>query len=144
MNVCQVDVVVVGGGPAGATAADALRREGAAGSVTILSAEDMAPYHRQRLSKGYLVGSSSAAEMRVYPMSFYDEQKIDLRLGVRVARVDTKQRHVHTTAGEVIRYKQMLLAPGAAPLIIEYDAGTVSRVYDGVVMRSDVAGTQAI
>jgi NTE family protein len=110
-----VDYLIVGGGPAGATAADALRREGAAGSVTILSAEDMAPYHRQRLSKGYLVGSSSADEMRVYPMSFYDEQKIDLRLGVRVARVDTKQRHVHTTAGEVIRYKQMLLAPGAAP-----------------------------
>jgi NADPH-dependent 2,4-dienoyl-CoA reductase/sulfur reductase-like enzyme/predicted acylesterase/phospholipase RssA len=110
-----VDYLIVGGGPAGATAADALRREGAAGSVTILSAEDMAPYHRQRLSKGYLVGSSSADEMLVYPMSFYDEQKIDLRLGVRVARVDTKQRHVHTTAGEVIRYRQMLLAPGAAP-----------------------------
>jgi len=38
-----IDYLIVGGGLAGATAADTLRREGAAGSVAILSAEDMAP-----------------------------------------------------------------------------------------------------
>jgi NADPH-dependent 2,4-dienoyl-CoA reductase/sulfur reductase-like enzyme/predicted acylesterase/phospholipase RssA len=110
-----VDYLIIGGGPAGATAASALRREGATGSITILSAEDMAPYHRQRLSKGFLVGASSASEMLVYPLDFYAENKIDLRLGVRVARVDTKQRQVHTAAGEVLRYGQMLLAPGTVP-----------------------------
>jgi NADPH-dependent 2,4-dienoyl-CoA reductase/sulfur reductase-like enzyme len=34
-----IDYLIVGGGLAGATAADTLRREGAAGSVAILSAE---------------------------------------------------------------------------------------------------------
>src|ERR1700693_5330703 len=110
-----IDYLIVGGGLAGATAADTLRREGAAGSVAILSAEDMAPYHRPRLSKSYLVGASSADEMLVHPIDFYAAQKIDLRLGVRVARVDTQQRQVHTTDGEVVRYGQMLLAPGATP-----------------------------
>ena len=110
-----IDYLIVGGGLAGATAADTLRREGAAGSVAILSAEDMAPYHRPRLSKSYLVGASSADEILVHPVDFYAAQKIDLRLGVRVARVDTQQRQVHTTAGEVVRYGQMLLAPGATP-----------------------------
>lgn len=110
-----IDYLIVGGGPAGATAADTLRREGAVGSVAILSADDMAPYHRQRLSKGYLVGSSSVDEMLVHPMEFYAAQKIDLHLGVRVARVDAEQRQLHTTAGEVVRYRQMLLAPGATP-----------------------------
>ncbi len=110
-----IDYLIVGGGLAGATAADTLRREGAAGSVAILSAEDMAPYHRPRLSKSYLVGASSVDEMLVHPVDFYAAQKIDLRLGVRVARVDAQQRQVHTTAGEVVRYGQMLLAPGATP-----------------------------
>jgi Pyridine nucleotide-disulphide oxidoreductase len=97
-----IDYLIVGGGLAGATTAETLRREGAAGSVAILSAEDMAPYHRPRLSKSYLVGTSSADEMLVHPVGFYAAQEIELRLGVRVARVDTQQR-------------QMLLAPGAAP-----------------------------
>ncbi|THD61267.1 FAD-dependent oxidoreductase [Phenylobacterium sp.] len=110
-----VDYLIVGGGPAGATAADILRREGAEGSVVILSADDMAPYHRQRLSKGYLVGASSAEEMLVHPTGFYEAHNIDLRLGVRVAGVDTALRQVRTEAGEVIGYRQLLLAPGAAP-----------------------------
>ncbi len=114
-DAAAIDYLIVGGGPAGATAADILRREGAAGSVTILSADDLAPYHRQRLSKGYLVGDSSADEMLVHPLGFYAAQKIDLRLGVRVSRVDTKLQRVHTTTGEVFRYRQMLLAPGATP-----------------------------
>jgi 2-polyprenyl-6-methoxyphenol hydroxylase-like FAD-dependent oxidoreductase len=46
-----IDYLIVGGGLAGATAADTLRREGATGSVAILSAEDMAPYHRPRLRR---------------------------------------------------------------------------------------------
>jgi NADPH-dependent 2,4-dienoyl-CoA reductase/sulfur reductase-like enzyme len=63
-----IDYLIVGGGLAGATAADTLRREGAAGLVAILSAEDMAPYHRPFLSKSYLVGDSSAEEMLVHPV----------------------------------------------------------------------------
>ena len=98
-----VDYLIVGGGLAGATAADTLRREGAVGSVAILSAEDMGPYHRPRLSKSYLVGASSTDEMLVHPVDYYAAQEIDLRLRVRVARVDTKQRQVRTTAGEVVR-----------------------------------------
>jgi hypothetical protein len=119
-----IDYLIVGGGLAGATAADTLRREGAAGSIAILSAEDMAPYHRPRLSKSYLLGASSADEMLVHPVDFYAAQKIDLRLSVRVARVDTQQRQAHTTDGEVVRYGQMLLAPGATPRRSSAEAST--------------------
>ena len=110
-----IDYLIVGGGPAGASAADVLRREGATGSITILSAENTPPYHRQRLSKGYLVGESKTEEMLVHPADFYTAQDINLRLGVRVVRVDTTLRQVHTSAGEVLGYRQMLLAPGATP-----------------------------
>jgi NADPH-dependent 2,4-dienoyl-CoA reductase/sulfur reductase-like enzyme len=109
-----IDYLIVGGGWR-ATAADTLRREGAPGSVVILSAEDIAPYQRPRLSKSYLVGASRADERLVHPVDFDGAKKIDLHLNVCVARVDARQRQVRTAAGEVIRYSQMLLAPGAAP-----------------------------
>ena len=125
----MIDYLIVGGGLAGATAADTLRREGAAGSVAILSAEDLAPYHRPRLSKSYLVGVSSADEMLVHPVDYYAGQEIDLRLGIRVARVDTKQRRVRTAAGEVVRYGQMLLAPGATPRRTSAAGHTLPGIY---------------
>src|SRR5690349_21165458 len=52
-------VVIVGGGAAGLSAADMLRREGYAGPLTIFSADEFAPCDRPNLSKDYLAGTAS-------------------------------------------------------------------------------------
>ena len=49
-------VVIVGGGPAGLSAARAYREAGGCGSVIILTAENFAPYNRPPLSKEFLRG----------------------------------------------------------------------------------------
>jgi NADPH-dependent 2,4-dienoyl-CoA reductase/sulfur reductase-like enzyme len=47
----HVDFLLVGDGPASATAADTLRAEGAAGTIVIVSAESQLPYYRPPLAK---------------------------------------------------------------------------------------------
>ncbi|MDQ2782118.1 MAG: FAD-dependent oxidoreductase, partial [Actinomycetota bacterium] len=60
-------VVIVGGGLAGATTAEALRDEGFTGSIVIFAAERHAPYERPPLSKDYLRGESTADDVLVHP-----------------------------------------------------------------------------
>ena len=52
------NIVIVGGGLAGATAARTLRAHGHAGPVILLAAERHHPYLRPPLSKEYLLGKA--------------------------------------------------------------------------------------
>jgi nitrite reductase/ring-hydroxylating ferredoxin subunit len=92
-------IVIVGGGAAGFAAAEMLRREGFAGSVTLLSSDDAAPYDRPNWSKDYLAGNAPEDWMSLRPADFYKEQSIDLQLRVEVAGVDPKARQVSVASG---------------------------------------------
>ena len=109
------DYLLLGGGLASATAAATLRREGAVGSIGILSAEDFPPYHRPRLSKQYLLGTSTEVDILVHPVDYYRQQNISLVLGVDVTAVDPSSQTVETNTGGSIEYGKLLIATGALP-----------------------------
>ena len=80
--------VIIGGGLAGAKAAEALREEGHEGEIVLIGAEDELPYERPPLSKDYLRGESAREDARVHPEAFYEENSIELRTATTVtARV---------------------------------------------------------
>ncbi|WP_205314670.1 NAD(P)/FAD-dependent oxidoreductase [Nocardioides houyundeii] len=104
-------VVVVGGGLATARLCATLRRKKFAGTLTVLSAEELPPYDRPPLSKEVLAGTKDAT-----PLPFdTDKLQVDLRLGTRATGLSTESRTVATTAGDV-EYDALVIATGAEPL----------------------------
>src|SRR5579863_5011581 len=87
-------IVIVGGGAAGFAAAEMLRREGFGGALSIISADDSAPYDRPNLSKDYLAGTAPEEWIPLRPDEFYRENDIDLRLGATATAIDVGARHV--------------------------------------------------
>ncbi len=109
-------VVIVGGGAAGFTAAEMLRREGYDRPVTMLSADDSPPCDRPNLSKDYLAGTAPEEWIPLRSPKFYERRNIELRLETPVAAIDPKQRRVRLADGSALEYGALLLATGAEPV----------------------------
>ena len=105
-------IVIVGAALAGATAAAALREAGFDGSVQLIGEESQLPYHRPPLSKGYLRGQERFEDQLVNPTGYYDEQRIDLKLGVRATAIDPGQKLVELEGGGRVAYDRLLVATG--------------------------------
>ncbi len=109
-------VVIIGGGAAGLAAADMLRRETYEGPVTIISADEDPPVDRPNLSKDYLAGEAKDDWIPMWPSDLYAERHIELRLGSRVAALDTVARSVQLENGLRLDFGALLIATGADPV----------------------------
>jgi NADPH-dependent 2,4-dienoyl-CoA reductase/sulfur reductase-like enzyme/nitrite reductase/ring-hydroxylating ferredoxin subunit len=109
-------IVIIGGGAAGFSAVEMLRRAQYQGSIVILSNDDAPPVDRPNLSKDYLAGSASEDWVPLRPDSFYSENDIDLRLAVNVIAIDARSREVSLADGSTVPYDRLLLATGAEPV----------------------------
>src|SRR5215471_2503652 len=126
-------IVIVGGGAAGFAAAEMLRREGFSGEVTLLSADEDAPYDRPNCSKDYLAGNAPQDWMPLRPPEYYKDRSINLELRTEVTVLDTKARQVTLGNGRNIPFDKLLLATGAEPIRLDIPGANLRHVH---VLRS--------
>jgi len=110
------NIVIVGGGAAGNSAAEVLRREGFAGAVTIISSDDAGPCDRPNLSKDFLAGAATEEWIPLRSANFYREREIELLLNARVTAIDRPQKSVILADGGRRKFGALLLATGAEPV----------------------------
>ncbi|HEY7464049.1 MAG TPA: FAD-dependent oxidoreductase [Candidatus Limnocylindria bacterium] len=111
----HADVLLLGGGVAAARCARTLRRHGFAGSILLVSDEELPPYNRPPLSKELLRDDLPAELAFAEPLTWYERRGVELQLGMPAVALDPQQQTAELADGQLLRYGQLLLATGAAP-----------------------------
>ncbi|MBA4748220.1 MAG: FAD-dependent oxidoreductase [Sphingopyxis sp.] len=130
------DVLIVGGGHAGAQAAIALRIAKFARSIAIVGEEPDLPYERPPLSKEYFAGEKDYDRLLLRPARFWDERDITMLLGQRVDAVDPAAHSVTTSSGATIGYGKLIWAAGGHARALPLPGGDLAGV-QGVRTRAD-------
>jgi 3-phenylpropionate/trans-cinnamate dioxygenase ferredoxin reductase component len=131
--------VIVGGGLAGAKAAETLREEGFDGRLLLLGAEIERPYERPPLSKEYLRGEVEGKPY-VHDEGFYEEHEIELRADTEVTSLDLELSELEVAGGERIGFDRLLLATGAEPRRVNVEGADL----DGILYLRTTADSDAI
>jgi 3-phenylpropionate/trans-cinnamate dioxygenase ferredoxin reductase subunit len=111
----QTSYVVVGGGLAGAKAAEAIRGADPEGAVTLVGAESRRPYERPDLSKAVIGGKKTPDDLYVHEEGWYADNAVELVLGQRATALDRERQVVTLADGRELPYDRLLLATGSSP-----------------------------
>jgi 3-phenylpropionate/trans-cinnamate dioxygenase ferredoxin reductase component len=135
-------MLIIGGGQAGAQAIDTLRKEGFSGRLVLIGDEPALPYQRPPLSKKYLSGEMAADRLPFRHRSFYEEHRVELKLGQKAVGLDALARRVELADGEQLNYDRLLLCLGAESRLLTCPGAALNRVH---YLRglADVAPIQA-
>ncbi|MGW0809685.1 NAD(P)/FAD-dependent oxidoreductase [Nonomuraea sp. NPDC002799] len=109
-------VLIVGASAAGLSTAEALRRHGHQGRLTLLDADPHLPYDRPPLSKQVLAGDWEPSRARLRDHAQLDALHADLVLGEPVGALDAAARAVTTASGRVLRGDAVVIATGLTPI----------------------------
>lgn len=114
-------VLIVGTGPAAAAAAESYREHGGEGKVTMLGAEGRPSYERPPLSKDYLRGEIGTEELFLHDPRWYEQNEIELKLGVGAQSLELDTRRVIDETGVGWDFDTCLIATGARPAMPDID-----------------------
>jgi nitrite reductase (NADH) large subunit len=136
--------VIVGGGVAGTTAAQNLRRLDPSAAVILLGEEPYPYYYRPRLWE-FLAGEMEQSAIYYRPAEWYTVQKIDLRLNATVTGINPKEHSLTLAAGDALSYDRLLLSTGASCFVPDIPGANLPGVFvlrtlqDAAVLREQAS-----
>ena len=118
-------VVILGGGVAGTTASEELRK-GSKDLEIVLVSEEQHPLYSRVLLPFYVSGAIPREKVFLKKESWYEEHGIEWISGTRVEEIDPKNKHVALSDGRELPYDCLIIASGVQPELIEEDRRGVS------------------
>jgi NAD(P)H-nitrite reductase large subunit len=109
----SVNYLILGGGVAGVTAAEAIRQRDASGTIRILGEEKHAPYSRVLLPH-VVTGKVPESKAYLKTPAALAEKGIGYVMGAAATRVDSARKTVVFADGAQISYDKLLIATGGS------------------------------
>ena len=129
MSLAHVKYLLVGGGIAASSAAEAIRAVDPAGLAMLVGQEITRPYNRPPLSKQYLRHEVARDALFTRPNGWFREKKIELHTGHRITRIDTGRNLAVMDTGLEVCFDQLLIAIGASPVQLDIPGASLPNVF---------------
>jgi 3-phenylpropionate/trans-cinnamate dioxygenase ferredoxin reductase component len=123
------EYVIVGGGPAGHSAAKTLREEGAEGGILLVSRDPDPPYDRTAVTKGYLHGDITHEQALLDAPEWYAQNGVELRVRTSATKLDTGAKKLTLADRSEVEYGKLLLATGANVHRLRIDGAALSGIH---------------
>lgn len=142
-------VVIIGASMGGLRAAEALRKSGYDGPLTVIGAEKYAPYNRPPLSKEVLAEDvTHEAVAFSIAESLHD---VDWRLGNAAVGANLENRTVALSDGWTVTYRALIIATGLRPRRLDFDnppsrgVHAIRTLDDAIALRAELKpGTRVV
>jgi NAD(P)H-nitrite reductase large subunit len=122
-----VRYVIIGGGPAGIFAAEAIRRRDVASPIVIVTEEG--GIARSPVMLTYLIGGQVPRErVRFRDPSWEKEHRIDLRPCRKAVSLEPSSQKLILEKGEEVPYDRLLIATGSSPISLPIPGGELKGV----------------
>lgn len=131
--------VIIGASHAAAQLSASLRLEGWDGDILVVGDEPYLPYQHPPLSKTFLSGDKTVADLYIRPAAFYEKNNIRFRQA-RVTAIDRAQQRLTLDDGAALAYDKLALCMGARVR----KAGLPGEALAGVHYLRTIADVQGI
>jgi 3-phenylpropionate/trans-cinnamate dioxygenase ferredoxin reductase component len=122
-------IVIVGAGLSGGTTAATLRDDGFDGRIVLIGDEPTTPYERPPLSKGYLRGEQTRADLLVRDADWWAGHDVETRLGETVERVDPTAGTAVLSTGERVAFDVAIVAPGVRTRMLRIPGADLAGIH---------------
>ncbi len=87
------------------------------------------PVHHSPLSKKYLAGELGLDRLQLRQPSYFDEQRVELRLGRRATAIDRHAKQVQLVGGATLDYEHLIIATGSHPRRLKMPGADLAGVH---------------
>src|SRR3989344_3399890 len=120
--------LIIGGGIAGVTAAETIRKDDPDSTVAIISRESQLLYSRVLLPN-YVKGKIRRDQVFLRSVDDFEKKNINLLLGKEAIFLNIEKKEVKAKSGEIYSFDKLLIASGGSPRALNIPGENLAGVF---------------